>query len=108
MVATSDSPERQTLNLIRSIVGHADGHEIAAVGKIRAVLDVDRPRLYEVARGELDTGTDLLLRAIDDERLTSDALGAYVRLLERRPVAAADVPALYALMVTGYVREVRP
>ena len=39
MVATSTSPERQTLNLIRSIVGHADGHEVDAIGKIRAVLD---------------------------------------------------------------------
>ena len=30
---------RTTLNLIRSVIGHADGHEVAAVSKIRAVLD---------------------------------------------------------------------
>ena len=31
-----------TLNIIRSIIGHADGHEIAAVDKIRTLLEDHR------------------------------------------------------------------
>lgn len=38
MVAAHTTPERATLNLIRSVIGHADGHEAAAVAKIRAIL----------------------------------------------------------------------
>lgn len=33
------TPERHTLNIIRSIIGHATGHETAAIDKIRDVLN---------------------------------------------------------------------
>lgn len=38
MLAAHPTPERLTLNLIRSVIGHADGHEAAAAEKIRAIL----------------------------------------------------------------------
>jgi hypothetical protein len=37
-LSVAPSPERIALDLIRSVIGHADGHEVEAVEKIRAVL----------------------------------------------------------------------
>lgn len=42
-LAIVPSPEKVALDLIRSIVGHADGHEVAAIAKIRSVLRALRP-----------------------------------------------------------------
>lgn len=37
-LTAAPAPERVALDLIRSVVGHAEGHEVEAVEKIRGIL----------------------------------------------------------------------
>ena len=46
------APFRARLDLIRSVIGHAEGHEVAAVAKIRALLD-DPLRYCAYCRGPI-------------------------------------------------------